>query len=128
MDGSLRPDHTVLVTGDRITAVGAADQIRTPDDADIVDGAGGFLIPGLWDMHVDSVANVTRDMWVRSIGNAAWHFPLFLAYGVTGVRNMNDATVPTNKLTNSVKRRLAEGKLLGHVCWPPVPLSMANLP
>ena len=114
MNGSLRAEHTVLVTGNRITAVGAADQVRTPDDADLVDGAGGFLIPGLWDMHVHSVANVTWDMGIRSISNAEWHFPLFLAYGVTGVRNMNDATAdPTLKLTNSVKRRLTEGTLLG---------------
>jgi hypothetical protein len=40
-------------------------------------------------MHVHSVANV---MDVRAIGNAEWHFPLFLAYGVTGSRNMNDGT------------------------------------
>jgi amidohydrolase family protein len=113
-DGSLRPKHTVLVTGDRIIAVGASDQILTPDEADIVDGAGGFLIPGLWDMHVHSVANVTWDMGVRSVGNAEWHFPLFLAYGVTGVRNMNDATADPNiALTNSVKRRLTEGQLIG---------------
>ena len=114
MDGSLRPEQTVLVTGNRITAIGPVDQVRTPDEADVVDGAGGFLLPGLWDMHVHSVANVTWDMGVRSISNAEWHFPLFLAYGVTGVRNMNDATAdPTLKLTNSVKRQLAEGKLLG---------------
>jgi imidazolonepropionase-like amidohydrolase len=114
MDGSLRPEHTVLVAGNRITAVGPADHLRTPDDAVLVDAAGGFLIPGLWDMHVHSVANVTWDMDIRTIGNAEWHFPLFLAYGVTGVRNMNDATAdPTLELTRSVKRRLAEGDLLG---------------
>src|SRR5918994_2650433 len=70
MDGSLRPEHTVLMAGNRITAVGPADQVRTPDDADLVDAPGGFLIPGLWDMHVHSVANVTWDMDVRAIGNA----------------------------------------------------------
>jgi hypothetical protein len=92
VDGSFRPEHTVLIAGNRMTAVGPADQVRVPDDADLVDAAGGFLIPGLWDMHVHSVANVTWDMNVRAIRNAEWHFPLFLAYGVTGVRNMNDAT------------------------------------
>ena len=65
-------------------------------------------------MHVHSVANVTWDIDVRSIGNAEWHFPLFLAYGVTGVRNMNDATAdPTLELTRSVKQRLAKRDLLG---------------
>ena len=114
MDGSLRPGQTVLVTGNRITAVGGADHIRTPDQAELVDGTGGFLLPGLWDMHVHSVANVTWDMGVRSISSAEWHFPLFLAFGVTGVRNMNDATAdPTLELTNSIKRQLADGTLLG---------------
>lgn len=56
-------------------------------------------MPGLWDMHVHSVANVTWDM--GSTTNVEWHFPLFLAYGITGVRNMNDATAdPTLELTN----------------------------
>ena len=43
-----------------------------------------------------------------------WHFPLFLAHGVTGVRNMNDGTGDvTLELTKSVRRRLAEGDLRG---------------
>ena len=114
MDGSLRAEQTVLVAGNRITAVGPADRFSVPDKADVIDAAGGFLIPGLWDMHVHSVANVALDMAVGSVTNADWHFPLFLAYGVTGVRNMNDATGdPTLELTNSVKRRLAEGDLHG---------------
>ena len=92
VNGSLRNKHTVLLTGNRISAVGPTDQVRIPGDANLLDGSGGFLIPGLWDMHVHSVANVTWDMEVRSISNAEWHFPLFLAYGVTSVRNMNDAT------------------------------------
>jgi imidazolonepropionase-like amidohydrolase len=57
INGSLRGNQTVLVAGSRITAVGAADQVRIPDDADLLDATGGFLIPGLWDMHVHSVAN-----------------------------------------------------------------------
>jgi hypothetical protein len=113
-DGSLHADQTVVVAGDRIVAVGRADAVRIPEGASLVDGAGGFLIPGLWDTHVHSVANVAWDMDVRSIGNAEWHFPLFLAYGVTAVRNMNDATAdPSLELTRSVKRRLSSGELLG---------------
>jgi imidazolonepropionase-like amidohydrolase len=113
MDGSLRAEHTVLVAGNRIIAVGPTNKVRIPEGADLVDERG-FLIPGLWDMHVHSVANVAWDMGVHSITNADWHFPLFLAYGVTGVRNMGDATAnPTLELTRSVKRRLIEGKLRG---------------
>ena len=50
-DGTLRPDHTVLVAGKRIVAVGPVDQVRIPDGADVIEATGGYLIPGLWDMH-----------------------------------------------------------------------------
>jgi N-acyl-D-aspartate/D-glutamate deacylase len=49
--------------------------IRAPKGADIVDGTGKFLIPGLWDMHVH-------------IGAPEIFFPLLLANGITGVREM----------------------------------------
>jgi hypothetical protein len=114
VDGSLHPEQTVLIARNRIVAVGSTNEVRIPDNADLVEAAGGYLIPGLWDMHVHSVANVALDMPVGSVTNADWHFPLFLAYGITGVRNMNDASAdPTLELTNSVKRRLAEGDILG---------------
>ena len=114
INGSLRAKQTVLVAGNRITAVGTADQVRIPDDAALVDGTGGFLIPGLWDMHVHSVANVAVDRSIQSVAARDWHFPLFLAHGVTGVRNMNDgAGDVTLKLSKSVRRQLAEGDLRG---------------
>jgi imidazolonepropionase-like amidohydrolase len=113
IDGSLRAQQTVLITGKHITAIGPTAEIRVAD-ADVLDAAGGFLVPGLWDMHVHSVANVALDMAVSSVQAADWHFPLFLAWGVTGVRNMNDGTGDlTLKLTSSVQRRLASGELPG---------------
>jgi hypothetical protein len=114
MDGSLRGKQTVVVTGNRITAVGPADQVRIPSDAELVDAAGRYVIPGLWDMHVHSVSTVGVDTAHRSLAAQDWHFPLFLAYGVTGVRNMNDGTADvTLELTNTIKRQLAEGSRRG---------------
>ncbi len=114
MDGSLRGEQTVLVAGNRITAVGPADQIRIPRDAELVDAAGRYVIPGLWDMHVHSVTPVPVDPATRSIAAQDWHLPLFLAYGVTGVRNMNDGSADvTLELTNTIKRQLAEGTRRG---------------
>ena len=55
-DGSLHPEQTVLVTGNRIAAVGPVREVAVPDDAEVVEAAGHYLIPGLWDMHVHSVA------------------------------------------------------------------------
>lgn len=113
-DGSLHREHTVLVAGNRIAAVGPIHGVAVPNDAEIVEASGGYLIPGLWDMHVHSVANMAPDRAVASVAAQDWHFPLFLAHGVTGVRNMNDGTGDlTLKLTKSVRRRLADRDLLG---------------
>ena len=113
-DGSLRSGQTVLIEGRRIVAVGPVAEVEVPGNAEVVDARGRYLIPGLWDMHVHSVANVAVDRSQKSVAAQDWHFPLFLAHGVTGVRNMNDGTGdPTLELTKSVRRRLAEGDLRG---------------
>lgn len=71
--GAWRPDQTVVVVGDKITAVGAKAAI--PKGAEIVDLAGKALIPGLVDMHshtseqdaiLDIASGVTT---VRDVGN-----------------------------------------------------------
>ena len=68
------PDQTVVVTGERITAIGRAGTVVVPADAQLVEATGKFLIPGLWDMHVH--------WYDRS------YLPLFTANGVTGIRVM----------------------------------------
>ena len=114
IEGSLLPQQTVLIVGNRIVAVGRTDEVRIPRDAELVEAAGHYLIPGLWDMHVHSVGPVSVDTANPSIAAQDWHLPLFLAYGVTGVRNMNDATGDvTLELTNAIKRQLAEGSRRG---------------
>jgi imidazolonepropionase-like amidohydrolase len=101
-DGSLYFDQTVLIRGNVIETIGPAEQVRIPRRSVVVEASGKYLIPGLWDMHVHSATSVD------------WHFPLFLAHGVTGVREMNDGTGDvTLDLTNSIRRRLAEGELSG---------------
>jgi len=47
-----QPDRTVIVDRDRIVAVVPSKKAHIPKHAQIVDGVGKFLIPGLWDMHV----------------------------------------------------------------------------
>jgi imidazolonepropionase-like amidohydrolase len=44
-------DMTILITGGRIVAVDRADVITIPAGAQIIDGSGKFVIPGLMDMH-----------------------------------------------------------------------------
>lgn len=80
--GARLADHTVVVEGDRITAVGPSADVTVPDGATVVDGTGRYVIPGLWDMHV----HAARD------GRARRFWPLFLAHGVTGVRETGSYT------------------------------------
>jgi imidazolonepropionase-like amidohydrolase len=72
-DTALR-DHTVLVRQDRIVWIGSSRTARLPSGARRVDGRGGYLIPGLADMHVH----------IRSTENLSQ----FVDAGITTVRNM----------------------------------------
>jgi len=72
--GPAQPDMTVVIRGDRIVSMGKSGKVPVPPDSQVVDGAGKFLIPGLWDMNV---------YWYEKD-----YSPLFIANGVTGVRLM----------------------------------------
>ena len=45
-------DGVVLVENDRISAVGAASELKIPADAEIVDANGAYVGPGFVDLHV----------------------------------------------------------------------------
>lgn len=77
---ALRSGMTVIVTGDRIAAIGKTGTIKIPKDAEIIEARGKFLIPGLWDMH----AHLGSDDFDKNA-----HLRLFIAGGVTGIRLMD---------------------------------------
>jgi len=72
----LLEDQSVIISGGRIAAMGSAAQISVPDGAQIVDGHGAFLLPGLADMHYHVDQNPTSLI-------------LAVANGVTTVQNFN---------------------------------------
>lgn len=47
-----QPAMTVVAEGQRFTKIGPASQVPVPPNADVIDGTGKWLIPGLIDMHV----------------------------------------------------------------------------
>ncbi len=68
-----RPGTSVLIRGERIVRVAPDADVDAPADAEVMDAAGRFLMPGLWDVHqhfadvcgvFDLIAGVTsaRDM------------------------------------------------------------------
>ena len=46
-----QPAMTVVVEGQRITAIAPSSSASVPRNARVIDGTSKFLIPGLWDMH-----------------------------------------------------------------------------
>ena len=103
--GEFAPDHYVLITGNRITAI--SDRMPHPESTEIwseknpldspyilIDGRGKTLLPGLWDMH----AHVSDNDGL-----------LNLAAGVTTVRDMaNDTDALLAR-----RQRIADGKEIG---------------
>src|SRR5689334_4469051 len=92
--GGIRARTTVVVTGNRITAVGPDARVAVPSGAELVDATGKTLLPGLWDMHVHT-----------SDDDGLLH----LAAGVTSVRDMaNDFDELQRR-----RHRWDDGSLLG---------------
>ena len=49
--GTLSRDSVVVIEDGRIKAVGAAGSVAVPAGAQVVNAAGKFIMPGLWDSH-----------------------------------------------------------------------------
>lgn len=79
-------DATIVIEGERIAAVGRRADVAIPRGARVVDGRGAYVMPGLWDMHTHMAQPLAPGLELEA--NAGYFFPLFIAYGVTGVRDM----------------------------------------
>lgn len=101
--GTVAADSTVVLSGGRIVDVGKSAAVHIPHSAQVIEGSGKFLIPGLWDMHVHMVFG---DWFPQS---EAITLPLFVANGVTGVRDMGGEL----DVLQRWRRQIARGKLLG---------------
>ncbi|HTI96598.1 MAG TPA: amidohydrolase family protein [Rudaea sp.] len=102
--GNLVSPRTVLIEHGRIAAIGKPGTVTIPPGTVRVDGRGRFLIPGLVDMHVHLFNNATQ----RPPND--WMFALFVANGVTGVREM--AATPSDMRQVARWREAVEGGAL----------------
>jgi imidazolonepropionase-like amidohydrolase len=98
-----QPDMTVIVEDRHIVEIGTSASVNVPKRARVVDAHGKFLIPGLWDMHVHEIFGD----WIPE--NEKVTPLLFVANGVTGVRDMGGDLEPLKKW----RSRIASGELLG---------------
>ncbi len=94
------PNMTIVLVGNRISSVSKTPQTpQTPKDAHVVDAAGKFMIPGLWDMHSHSL-----DRW-------AWSSLLNIANGVTGIRDPG-AIMPAAEIIK-LREDIEKGRVFG---------------
>jgi imidazolonepropionase-like amidohydrolase len=100
---SVEPDRAVTIIGNEIASVSDAAHFRPSAQARVIDGMHQFLIPGLWDMHVHSAFGD----WFP--GGRDIILPLFVANGVTGVRDMG-GDIP---VLFAWRNDIASGKLIG---------------
>src|SRR6266545_6787228 len=91
-----KSDTTVVIRDGRIAALGRSGKIKVPQGAQVVDATGKYLIPGLWDMHVHE--------WNKEV-----FFPLFIANGITGVRDMFSPLPPIKQW----RAEIAAGTTIG---------------
>jgi len=77
-------DQTIIVRGPHILSIGARRETSVPPGALVVDGTGKYVMPGLWDMHGHLFQNAGHP----GTDEHRTQFPLYLANGVTGVRDM----------------------------------------
>jgi hypothetical protein len=93
-------DQTVLISGDRITAVAPFARTPIPKGTRAIDATGKFLIPGLWDAHVH-----TRYQGID-------HLRLLVAHGITSTRNMS---APWDHLSEVLvwQQQIAKGERIG---------------
>lgn len=83
--GMLIPSQSVVIERGRISSVGGEVTVPIPQGAREIDGRGRYLMPALWDMHTHVYAV-----------SPLLDLPLYVAYGVTNVRDMQGCPKPND--------------------------------
>jgi dihydroorotase-like cyclic amidohydrolase len=112
MGGPAQSDMTVIVTGNRITDVQQSQNAKILKGIKVVDATGKCMLPGLWDMHVHALRQQGFD--------TDNFFPLFIANGITGVREMGNSPVAMSEVRH-IRKEIETGKRPGprfFVCGP----------
>lgn len=91
-------DMTIVIRGTRVERVVRSAPGAVPAGARVIDATGKYVIPGMWDMHVHNDFDRGRAL-----------LSLYIANGVTGVRDMN-GRVDTLR---AFQRDVAAGRLVG---------------
>jgi imidazolonepropionase-like amidohydrolase len=116
-DGTQIESPIVVITGERITAVGPAAQVRVPAGARVIDLAGYTLMPGFFDMHthLTSIDNDGGDLAV--LKETAAHGAIYavinarktLEAGFTTIREAGSTNYVDVVVRDAINRGLIPG-------------------
>ena len=114
-NGQINSNMTLIIKDSYIFEIGKIATFEISKEIPVIDGTDKYVIPGLWDMHAHS----SIDTITRSVA-----FPLWIANGVTGIRNMKadcyDEEYPCEKwgevninVAKAWRKEISAGTLLG---------------
>ena len=86
--GNIIGGKFILIEGDTIRRIVENEEMDNFTARETLDAGGGFIMPGLWDMHVhfrggDTLIDENREL-----------LPLFLAFGITSIRDAGGDITP----------------------------------
>ena len=82
--GRIEPNRDVLIRGEQIAAIGLGGKIEAPAGAEVIDGSGQTLLPGLIDSHGHVTAN-QNPSWKGLAIDVPANLQAYLYCGVTTV-------------------------------------------
>ena len=107
----------ILVEDERIVAIGKAGSVAVPEDADIIDAGGAWLIPGLMNMHVHLGLILPGKMMAELANESEAALALRMAVvareslqaGVTTIRLTGDSRHADLALMRAINKGQADG-------------------
>lgn len=110
-------DGVVVVTGDRITAVGRRGEVQIPPGATTIDTRGMSILPGLMDMHVHLMilGHADYEYWDKTYMARFRDEIMPIAAKqllMSGVTTVRDLGAPLEEIM-TVKRRIEAGEIPG---------------
>jgi imidazolonepropionase-like amidohydrolase len=116
VQGKVLADQTILITGERITAVGPSASINVPAGAELVDLSGATVLPGLIDAHTHLTGDPNQHGY-QSLGTSDIRAAMYgarsarvtLEAGFTTVRNVGASGFGDVALRDAIN----EGELPG---------------
>ncbi|MEI6087716.1 MAG: amidohydrolase family protein [Bacteroidota bacterium] len=103
LHNKIQAHQTVVINKGRIIAVGKNGISKNYQTHHLLNTSGKYIMPSLWDMHVHFGGDTLKE-------ENKWLLPLFLANGVTTVRDCAGDISPT---VLEWKKAIAENKLEG---------------